>query len=384
MTIFMLILIYAAFIGHGLPHSTFGSAWPVMQTSFSVDFSAVGIITIVTGTSNIMAKLISERIIKLFKTGPTTTFCTAIIVVALVGISFAPSFSWLIAFSIPLGFARGMMDVGLNSYVALHYKSRHMNWMHCCWSLGVSLCPLILAQYIKYGENWRGGFRAIGLLECVLAVVLFFSLSLWNQPQETSTIQANSNFKTPILSLPGAKYTILVGFIYNGIESSPNVLGSSYFVMAKGLSPGEGAQWMSYYFAAIAFGRLLAGFATLRLQGSHIIRLCLITTLFGATLMSSSLPLWACLLGFSLIGLGCGPIIPCLLHEMPARFGRQYAQQLTGYFLASCVLGATLLPPIFGYAVSLGLPMLLFPTMLLILSVIVLAITEQINRIFMK
>ena len=129
----LLAIIYIAFISLGLPDSLLGSAWPVMHKQLNVPLSYAGIVTMIISSGTIISSLMSDRVTRKLKAGLVTAISVFLTAAALFGFSISKSFIWLCIWAIPYGLGAGAIDAALNNYVAPHYNSRQMNWLHCCW-----------------------------------------------------------------------------------------------------------------------------------------------------------------------------------------------------------------------------------------------------------
>lgn len=360
MATFFLLIIYLAFISLGLPDSLLGSAWTVMRFDFHAPLEWAGIISMTISGGTILSSLMSERIIKRFGTGKVTFFSVMATALALLGFSLSPSFLWLIVCAIPLGLGAGSVDSGLNNYVANHYKPHHMSWLHCFWGIGATLGPLIMAQNILHESNWKGGYFTISMIQLSLVILLFFTLPLWNKipheqqvdhtPYKESTEQTS---KVSALAIKGVKLSLIAFLFYSGTEVTVGLWGSSFLVQAKDLAPATAARWISLYYAGITVGRLITGFLTMKVSCRRLIQVGQFITLSGALLLLVPFAKDSSLVGLILIGLGCAPIFPCMLHETPHRFGSARSQKIMGLQMAFAYIGSTLLPPFLGVVVSL-------------------------------
>jgi fucose permease len=349
----LLIIIYLSFIGLGLPDSLLGSAWPSMYHSLYVPLHYAGYVSMIIAGGTVVSSIVSERIIKRFGTGAVTAVSTLMTAAALIGFSISPVFWALCLCAIPLGLGAGSVDAALNNYVALHYKARHMSWLHCFWGIGTSLGPIIMSAFLIHKSPWNLGYRAIGLLQCCLAAVLFASLPLWKNDNKQGTPTRHGSIKLrQLFYMAGVKQILIVFFCCNTIEAVTGLWGSSYLVIAKGIAPEIAARWIALYYIGITSGRFISGFITIRLNNRQMIRLGQI--IIGGGIIVLVLPFGNSTLlpGLFMIGLGCAPIFPSLLHETPNNFGKEYSQAIMGIQMASAYIGATLMPPVFGWLAS--------------------------------
>lgn len=382
---FLLAIIYLAFISLGLPDSLLGSAWPTMYKDFHVPISYAGAISIIIALGTVASSLQSDRLTKRFGTGRITTISVGMTAIALFGFSISSSFWMICLWAIPYGLGAGSVDASLNNYVALHYKSRHMSWLHCMWGVGASLGPYIMAYALTGGNNWNMGYRYIALLQFLLTFILLISLPLWNKHSITNITSslAQTNNETlslrQIIGIPGAKEVMLSFFCYCALEQTTSLWASSYFVLHKGLSSSIAASYASLFFIGITIGRALSGFLTIKLSNTQMIRLG--ESILFTGILAFLLPFdhGSALLGLLLMGLGCAPIYPCIIHSTPTHFGTDKSQAIIGVQMASAYLGTCLMPPLFGLIANY-IAISLLPLYLLFLLVFMLLMYERLLK----
>ena len=386
MTTLLLVIIYVAFISLGLPDALLGSAWPVMQPELHIPFGYAGIFQMIISGGTIVSSVYSSRVIRKFGTGRVTAVSVFMTAAALLGFALSPGFWWIAIAAIPLGLGAGAVDSALNAYVAVHYESRHMSWLHSFWGLGALSGPLILSLLLSGGFSWRRGYLSIGVFQSILVVVLLLSLPLWTRVKtrltETERQNGSSHQKSLFfpLKIRGVSMALITFFFYCGIELTVGLWGSSYLVKVKELQPATAASWVSLFYASITIGRFLTGFVTFRLSNAILIRSGGITLLVGIVLLLMPLSPVFSLVAYLLIGFGCAPIFPCMLHETPVNFGASDAQAVMGFQMASAYVGATFLPPLFGFVAS-SLSMTLFPWFLLGYILLLLLGAENLKRV---
>lgn len=384
---FLIIIIYIAFISLGLPDAVLGAAWPIMQQELNAPLEAAGLLFGMVSVGTVLSSLISGPLLKRFGTGRVTVFSVMLTAIGLLGFNFSMSFFWLLLFTLPLGLGAGAVDAGLNDYVAIHYKAHHMNWLHAFWGVGATMGPLVLSQFISRGYSWRNGYLVIAAFQFVLVLVLLVTLPLWKKvsgqaPSKDEQIEQAPAEKTKnkgtIFKLPGVKWALLTFVFYTGIEQTVNLWGSSFLVDAKGIDPATAAEWLSYYFLGITIGRVLSGFISFKLSNKQLLRLGQAIVLAGALTLFLPLPNIFMLIGLVLIGLGCAPVYPSMLHETPVRFGDENSQYIMGLQLAAGNTGSLLLPPLFGLVAS-RFSVNFLPTFLVVYAVVLLLSTERLN-----
>ncbi len=377
----LLAIIYLAFISLGLPDSLLGAAWPSMYPEFQVPVSYAGIISMVIALGTVISSLMSDRLTKRLGAGLVTAISVAMTALALFGFSFSHSFWMLILWSIPYGLGAGSVDAALNNYVALHYKSRHMSWLHCMWGVGASAGPYIMGFALSHGQNWNGGYRYIGILQVILTFILFISLPLWKKEKKDAASESDATSDhiltlREIFAIPGAKSVMLMFFCYSAIEQTSGLWASSYLVLHKGVAPETAATFASLFYIGITIGRAISGFITMKLNDTQMIRLGQGIILLGVLALFLPLGSTISLIGFILIGLGCAPIYPCIIHSTPDHFGADRSQAIIGVQMASAYVGTCLMPPVFGLIAN-NITVALLPAYL-ILFLVLLSVMHEI------
>lgn len=375
----LLPVIYLSFISLGLPDSLLGAAWPSMYGQFQVPVSYAGVLSMIIAAGTILSSLQSGRLTRRLGAGRVTAVSVGMTALALAGFSISGSFWLLCLWAIPYGLGAGSVDAALNNYVALHYASRHMSWLHCMWGLGASLGPYIMGRALTAGSGWHMGYRSIALLQAGLTAVLVLSLPLWKKCPGDA--QAEDSAWEPlslgqIIHIPGAKPVMTVFFCYCALEQTTALWASSYLALQKGIPTEQAAGFASLFFAGITAGRALSGFLTIKLNDRQMVRLGQAIAAVGIAALLLPLGEAAALTGLLLIGLGCAPIYPCLIHATPEYFGAEHSPAIIGVQMASAYLGTCLIPPLFGLAaahIAIGL----FPAFLLAALLLMTAMHEQ-------
>lgn len=377
----LLAVIYISFISLGLPDALLGSAWPTMYGEFGVPVSYAGIISMIIALGTIISSLMSDRMTFKLGTGKVTALSVAMTAIALLGFSTSNSFWMLCLWAIPYGLGAGSVDASLNNYVALHYASRHMSWLHCMWGVGASVGPYIMGYVLSGGQHWTLGYRCIGILQVVLTAVLFFSLSLWKERHQAANTDNTGNGDKPlslsqIVKIPGAKEVMITFFCYCALEQTTGLWASSYLVLHKGVAGETAASFASMFFIGITVGRALNGFLTMKLNDTRLIRLGQGIVALGIITMLLPMGESISLIGLILIGLGCAPIYPCIIHSTPAHFGAEKSQALIGVQMASAYVGTCLMPPLFGLLAN-HIDVALLPIYLLMILVLMAVMHER-------
>ena len=337
--ILILAVIYIVFISLGLPDSLFGVAWPVVHTEFGVDESFASVYSIIVSICTGGVSFVSGTLIRKFGTSKVTFVSILLTAAGLLGISLSPNIVVMMLFAVIMGYGAGAIDTGLNNFVSLHYKARHMNWLHCFWGVGVTVSPMIMSFFLGNGEDqWRGGYRIIAAMQLSIAVIVLLSLKKWrniekNQFVESTEAEEHSSMSLiGILKIRGVITSILSLAAYCSMEFLLGTWCATYGVNVFDLPPEEAAKWVSLYYGGIMAGRIVAGFISVKVSDKNLIRGGIVTSFIGILILA--LPIGkASLFGLLLIGFGFGPIFPSVLHSVPERFGATYSADITGYHM---------------------------------------------------
>ena len=379
----LLAIIYLSFISLGLPDSLLGSAWPVMRAELAAPLSFAGVISMIIASGTIVSSLLSERLTRRLGTGLVTAGSVALTAAALFGFSVSPSLAALCLWAVPYGLGAGAIDAALNNYVALHYSSRHMSWLHCFWGVGASISPYIMAAALSRTGQWQLGYRTVSLIQIVLTVLLFLSLPLWRKTAAGEPAGDNA----PLLGLrgavriPGVPNILLAFFAYCGAETTAGLWASSYLAGVRGVAPETAAGFASLFYLGITFGRFLNGFVADRLGDRRMIRIGALVMGAGTLLILLPLPSpLPALAGLLIFGLGCAPVYPSIIHATPLNFGAENSQAIIGVQMASAYVGTTFMPPLFGLLAN-AISLRLFPLFLAALLLLLAVMTEKLNRL---
>ena len=345
----LIALIYICFISLGLPDSLLGSSWPVLHAEISVPVSFAGIISIAIFVGTILSSLFSDKLLRKFGAGRVTSVSIAMTALALFGFSISDRFWMLLLWSIPYGLGAGAVDAILNNYVALHYKAQHMSWLHCMWGVGASISPYIMSFALVRLENWSSGYLIVSIIQIVLSVIVFASVPLWKNgiSEQLSAPTAPLTFKE-IFSTNGAVPCFLMFFAYCSLELTTSLWASSYLVQEWSFTPEVAAGFASMFYIGITLGRFANGFLAMKLGDHFLIRAGLVIITLGITLLFVPLHSTFALVGFIIIGLGCAPIYPCIIHMTPTVFGEDKSQAMIGVQIAFAYTGFLIMPSLFG------------------------------------
>ncbi|MBQ3161257.1 MAG: MFS transporter [Oscillospiraceae bacterium] len=379
---FLIVIIYIAFISLGLPDSITGSAWPVMHGELDVPLSYVGIVTMIIAGCTIISGLTSDWLTRKLGAGLVTAISVAMTAAALFGFSVSHSFLPLCFWAIPYGLGAGAVDAALNNYVALHYASRHMSWLHCFWGVGAAAGPYIMSYALTSGAGWNNGYRIISVIQFVLTAVLFASLPMWKKRTDEAENGEETKSKGIIgsLKIKGVPLVLVMFFGYCALEATAGIWASSYLVEYKGTDAETAARFASLFYIGITVGRFVCGFVADKIGDRNLIRLGL--TVITVGLVMIMLPVESnavALVGLVVVGIGCAPIYPSVIHATPANFGKENSQAIIGIQMASAYVGTTFMPPLFG-VIAENINIGLYPFYMAVFAVLMVICSEWLNK----
>lgn len=351
----LMALVFLAFVSLGLPDSLLGAGWPVMHVALQVPSGWAGTISMLIAGSTIVSSLASDRLTRRLGVGLVTAGSVLLTALALWGFSLAPNFWALCVIAVPYGLGAGSVDAALNNFAAVHYSSRAMNWLHCCWGIGAAISPFIMGNALAHQMSWRGGYFTVAVVQLVLALVLMASLPLWpkRQKQAQATRERGASL-AQVVALPGVRMVMLAFGMYCGLESLTGLWAASYLHAARGVAPVQAAMFASLFYLGITAGRLLAGFFADALGDHRLVLGGGMVVGGGLLAMLLPLPNVFALAGLVVVGIGCAPIYPAIIHATPINFAPEYSQAIIGVQMAAAYTGSTFVPPIFGGIGHLG------------------------------
>lgn len=380
----LIVIIYISFISLGLPDGLLGSAWPEMYKGLDVPISFAGIISMITSAMTVISALMCERLVKKLGTGLLTAISVGATALALFLYSISSQFWHLCLVAIPYGLGAGSVDAALNNFVAVHYKSRQMSWLHCFWGLGCSVGPYILSAFLTNGHSWSMGYLAVFIIQAVLTVLLFISLPLWKMKAQQSVVEVDKSDAKPLglkrtVSIRGVKEVMMTFLCYCALESTAGLWAVSYIVLTKGIAAETAAGFGAVFYIGITGGRFLNGFIADRFGDNKMVYIGCSVIAAGIITLILPFGIVGAVIGILLIGLGCAPIYPCIIHSTPTRFGADTSQAIIGVQMASAYVGIIVAPALFGLLAD-NISIHLFPVFLVIILVLMMVFFMRLNK----
>ena len=355
----LLAVIYLAFISLGLPDSLLGSGWPTMQKDFGVPSSYAGYVSMSISFMTIISALLAPTLIRKLRTHHIVTGSILLTVIGLIGFSLSESYAMLFLFVVPYGLGAGSVDSALNNYVAKHYSSSVMNFLHCFYGVGAMISPYIMSLALSKA-HWNEGYRWTAYIQSGIMLACLLSAPLWKKTAEADDdSEEHSAGITEALRIKGVIPTLIAFYAYCAGEATCFLWTSSYFICTKTISAQTAAAFGSLIFGGLMFGRLISAFVSNKLNDRLLIRIGVAVEAVGILLIflpfESYIP---AAVGFVITGVGMGPVYPAIQHMAPENFGRQNSAAVIGLQMASAYIGSTFMPMVFGHlqqAVGIGI-----------------------------
>jgi len=378
----LIAIIYLCFISLGLPDSLLGSAWPIMYQEFNIPISYQGFVSITISVCTIISSLLSDTLTKKIKPFNVIVLSITLTSLGLFGFSISDKFYMLIIFGIPYGLGAGSIDACLNNYVALHFESKHMSWLHCMWGIGASISPYIMAYALTRFGEWNKGYLIVSIIQAIITLIILLSFKVWKRNDNKEDIESNNTTKSlsikEILSIKGAKACFIMFFCYCSFECTSFLWASSYLRIHSKVSEVVAANLACLFYIGMTVGRFINGFLTMKISDNKLIRIGSIIVFIGASILF--IPVQMCsFIGLVIMGLGCAPIYPCIIHMTPKIFGSDKSQAMIGVQMACAYTGSSFMPPIFGLIAN-HISISLYPLWVLVLLSIMITMHEILKR----
>ena len=375
---FILIIIYLAFISLGLPDALLGSAWPIMQVEMDVPLSYAGIVSMIISAGTIYSSLMSDKLTRKVSSGLITSVSVLLTAVALFGFSISNSFILLCIFAIPYGLGAGAVDATINNYAAIHYSSRHMSWLHACWGVGAAVGPVVMGYFLTNHDSWSSGYLSIAILQIVLTGILFMSLPKWVKREDVVDAHNDEMLSLrDVLKIKGVKYVLATFFGYCSLEATAGLWATSYLFEHHSLDAKTAANCAALFYVGITGGRFVSGIIAEKLGDVLLLRGGLAVMVIGILMLPRHY--MSAIVGLVVLGIGCAPIYPTLIHATPSNFGAKYSGSIIGIQMAFAYIGITVMPPIFGFLAD-NISIALYPVYMFSFVVLMFAMTELLNK----
>lgn len=353
MTTLLLLIIFVAYIGLGIPDSLLGAAWPAIYEDLNLPVSYASYISMLVSIGTIISSFMSGKVIKKFGTAAVSVVSTILTAAALLGFAFSKNMIWFCVLALPLGLGAGSVDTALNNYVALRYSASSINFLHCSYGIGVAISPYLMSVALSDSNNWRRGYLIMFAVQSAIALLLIVTLPVWKKVKssaesEEETEQTSALTMRQALKMKSTKPSIGIFMGSCAIESLCLVWGSTFLVQTKNIGADDAAKLITVYFIGMTAGRFLSGILSKFVPPKKIIVAGQIITMTAIIIMFIPSTTTVAAIGFFLIGFGNGPLFPNMTHLTPIIFGKSISQSIIGTQMGFSYISILLTPLIFG------------------------------------
>jgi Major Facilitator Superfamily. len=344
----LLVVIYLAFISLGLPDSLIGAVWPVMHQDLSTKIQYAGFISAFVSMGTIISTFFTGKLRARLKASTITSVSIILTAAGLFIYSSATSLFMVFLGAVPLGLGGGAVDATLNAYVASHYKAKHLSFLHAFWGVGTLIGPIIFGALLSNGGSWRTGYLILAAVQSAIMLSVVFSRPLWSDAKRDMSIKVKAPGFLTVMKEKGVVEAVLAFVLYVGFETTAIMWGGSFLVYAKDFTPDKAAFLSSLFFIGITSSRIVTGFASSHFEDRTLIRTGLATVMASA-LALIFLPSALSPAALFMIGFGCGPIYPLMMHESSTCFSKEYTAAIIGYQSAFSYIGIVSIPLLYGF-----------------------------------
>jgi fucose permease len=352
-----LLLIGLAFLGFisiGLPDGLLGVAWPSMRAFFGQPLDALGGLLVMYTAGYLLASFSSGGLLARFSVGALLALSCLATGLSLVGYALAAWWWMVMALATLAGLGAGAIDAGLNTFAAIHFSARLVNWLHAFYGVGAFSGPLLMTALLERNHTWQLGYAIVGAGQLALALSFGLTQRRWSNSDKSET-QPAATSETAIkvslystLRLPLVWLSVAAFFFYTGIEAAAGAWAYSLFTEARAIPLMTAGAWISMYWGALTVGRIVSAMMAGRASVRVLLRVCIAGQALGATLLWINVAPLVSFIGLTLLGLSSAPIFPSLIATTPERLGRQHTASGVGFQIAAAVLGQSLLPALIG------------------------------------
>jgi fucose permease len=349
----LILLAFIAFISLGLPDGLLGIAWPSIRSHFSLRLDVLGLLLFASTAGYMTSSFLSGKIISKIGIGGTLAASCLLTGAGLIGYTLVPEWWMMIVLGIVAGLGAGAIDAGINTYIASNFGEGLMQWLHASYGVGVTLGPIIMTIGLTTFNAWQWGYRNVGTAQIVLAACFLLTIAMWQKKPATEQKEELklTDYETPIgetLRRPAVWISLLLFFIYTGLEVSFGTWTYSLLTLSRNVSPEVAGLWAGSYWATFTLGRILAGLLTRHLGVKALLVGGLISATAGAVLLWWNPFPTASIIAVSIIGFALAPIFPGLMSGTGARVGDHHAANTIGMQISAAGFGAAVVPAIAG------------------------------------
>ncbi|MET0535606.1 MAG: MFS transporter [Steroidobacter sp.] len=346
-TYLLLVLSFVGFIALGLPDAVIGVAWPTLRTHFSLAQDALGPLFITVTVGSVIASTATGMILRRLGIGDLLAISCVITSIALLGYTFAPSWTVLVTLGLLTGFGAGAIDAAINTHAAVSYSARLVNVLHAFYGVGAAAGPALMTAVLTAGRGWQTGYRIIVAIEIALAFAFILSRHRWPPP-----VIAHEDHRPAALfdtlKLSKMQLSLVVFLIYTGCEASAGAWVFSLLFEARDIAMASAGTAVTLYWCGLFASRLGYAFLPANVRPAKVITVCIVAALLGMLTLIANLHPAINAAAIALVGFASGPIFPSLISITPARMGPRHTANAVGLQISMGAIGLAALPALCG------------------------------------
>lgn len=347
----LLLIAFFSFVVIGIPGGALGVAWLHIQNTFGLGLDSLGLLLTFATVGRLITAFTSGRGIAKLGAGRFFLAGSLLGVVGVLGFVLAPAWELLLAAEFVRGMGSGVIDAGINTFVAPRYSASRLNWLHACFGVGLTFGPaLVTILVIDLAQSWRLAYAVLAGLNILLAVIFAVTLRRWGTADIAGRAESSSRDMrmTDTLRLLMMWLCLALFFFYGGTEIGAGQLLNSLFVEGRGIDPKTSGFWVSFYWGSFTIGRMLIGIFIDRVGPRALLRAAMTGTVLGALLIWWNVTPEISFAGLAIMGLSLAPVFPTLVAVTPDRVGIAHTANAIGFQIGFAGLGAALLVGLAG------------------------------------
>ena len=390
MKIALLIVIYLIFISLGLPDSFIGSCWPTISEYFKISRDFQGIFSLIVSFFTIASSFLTIKLTKYLKNYGVIAISIGLTISGLIIIGFSDNYYLLLLAAIPLGFGGGAIDSILNSYVSLHYKAIHLNFLHAFWGIGAFISPLIIGSFIVDPRGFKDAAFVLSIIQTTILIITLSTLVLWVKVDKIYNIDSRNTTNSEnneenigffnTFKLRGVLFACVTFFSYIAIESLAYSWFTSLCVFGMNIDNDIASKYLSLFYIAISLGRVISGLLSIKIKDKNLIRIGEGILLIGIILLTFKFNFVFMPIALFIIGLGCGPIYPSIVHSTVDKFTSKYSSAVMSIQIGFAYMANISVAPLFGILGN-ATTFLILPYIMLIFFVILVSGNEIVLKL---
>lgn len=341
-------LAFYAFIAIGIAEGGLGVLLPSIQSTYHLTPATVTVLFLSQMSGYMVAALTSSLLSSRMGLARMLLFATITLTSALVIYALTAHWPVMVAAGTLLGLGIGLIDAGINTYIANDRNANLMGFLHAFYGIGALLGPTLATTLLALGLSWRLVYLQVAGITGLTVAGMLWAVVYKYKPMTVRVSKGGTNaganlrlaLRTPTVLVSG-----LLLLVYVGTEVSVGNWAYSVYV-SRGTPQLIAGYSVSAYWLGLTIGRLGMGRLMNRLGAVRTID-------FSLALLTAGLATWWLLpnqvLSLPLIGFALATIFPATIWLMPQRVSSAIVPAAIGFVTSVASLGAAAIPTIVGW-----------------------------------